>query len=70
MGVQFHPEYQSSKNRPHPILKEFIEVCKKHGINFIDISKASFDEIEIDEFKFKVFKDALKRKIINDTAQK
>ena len=26
--VQFHPEYQSSKDNPHPILKHFLEVCK------------------------------------------
>lgn len=24
VGTQWHPEYQSSKKRPHPILKEFI----------------------------------------------
>ncbi len=28
MGVQFHPEYQSSRKKPHPILKEFIKECK------------------------------------------
>jgi CTP synthase len=28
MGVQFHPEYQSSKKNPHPILQEFIKECK------------------------------------------
>ena len=27
-AVQFHPEYQSSKDKPHRILKEFLEVCK------------------------------------------
>ena len=26
--TQFHPEYQSSIGKPHPILKEFIELCK------------------------------------------
>lgn len=31
IGVQFHPEYQSSKNKPHPVLKEFLRVCKKHN---------------------------------------
>lgn len=31
MLVQFHPEYQNSKDNPHPILKEFLEVCKKHS---------------------------------------
>ena len=28
IGVQFHPEYQSSPEKPHPILVEFIEKCK------------------------------------------
>lgn len=28
VGVQFHPEYQSSKDKPHPLLKQFIEICK------------------------------------------
>jgi CTP synthase len=27
MGVQYHPEYQSSKDRHHPVLKEFIKAC-------------------------------------------
>src|SRR3990167_5651834 len=27
--VQFHPEYQSSKQRPHPILKEFLKCSKE-----------------------------------------
>lgn len=26
---QFHPEYQSSKEKPHPLLVEFIKLCKK-----------------------------------------
>lgn len=25
---QFHPEYQSSKDKPHPLLLRFIELCK------------------------------------------
>lgn len=25
---QYHPEYQSSKDKPHPLLVRFIEVCK------------------------------------------
>ena len=29
VGVQFHPEYQSSKSNPHPLLVKFIELCKK-----------------------------------------
>lgn len=30
MGTQFHPEYQSSKDNPHWILKEFLIICKKY----------------------------------------
>lgn len=30
-GVQFHPEYQSSKENPHWIFKEFLSICKKNG---------------------------------------
>lgn len=26
---QYHPEYQSSKEKPHPLLVEFLEACKK-----------------------------------------
>lgn len=26
---QYHPEYQSSKDKPHPLLVKFIELCKK-----------------------------------------
>ena len=28
MGVQFHPEYQSSKSNPHPLLVEFLHYAK------------------------------------------
>jgi CTP synthase len=28
LGTQYHPEYQSTKEKPHPILKEFIEYAK------------------------------------------
>lgn len=27
--VQYHPEYQSSKDKPHPVLTKFIELCKR-----------------------------------------
>jgi CTP synthase len=30
-GVQFHPEYQSSKQKPHPILLRFLQACKTNG---------------------------------------
>jgi uncharacterized protein (DUF362 family) len=42
-----------------------LEVCKKHGINFLDISKGPFEEIDADGFKFKVYREALRRKVIN-----
>ena len=29
LGVQYHPEYQSSKEKPHKDLVEFIKACKK-----------------------------------------
>lgn len=28
MGVQYHPEYQSSAKNPHPLLVEFLNICK------------------------------------------
>ena|SRR3989304_9742274 len=31
-GCQYHPEYQSSKDNPHFIIKEFLSICKKNGI--------------------------------------
>lgn len=27
--MQFHPEYQSSRDKPHPILVEFLNLCRK-----------------------------------------
>lgn len=27
-GVQYHPEYGSSKDKPHPVLKRFLDVCR------------------------------------------
>ena len=29
IGVQFHPEFLSRPNRPHPLFREFIEVAKR-----------------------------------------
>jgi CTP synthase len=29
VGVQFHPEFQSRPNRPHPLFKEFVSVAKQ-----------------------------------------
>ena len=42
-----------------------LEVCKKHGISFADISKGHFEEVESDCYTFRVYKEALDRKIIN-----
>lgn len=30
ISVPFHPEYQSSKEKPHPILAKFINNCKEY----------------------------------------
>ena len=30
---QFHPEYQSSKDKPHPLLKQFLEYAKKESLS-------------------------------------
>lgn len=32
IGVQWHPEYQSSKEKPHKLLVDFLQVCKKPSI--------------------------------------
>lgn len=29
VGIQWHPEYQSSRKSPHKLLKEFMEVCRE-----------------------------------------
>lgn len=31
--VQFHPEYQSSIEHPHPVLVSFLNLCKHYGKN-------------------------------------
>tara|TARA_Y100000310_G_C20639794_1_gene793265 strand:- start:471 stop:1922 length:1452 start_codon:yes stop_codon:yes gene_type:complete len=40
-------------------------ICKKNGVNMADISKGPFEEVESNGFKFKVYKEALHRKVIN-----
>lgn len=30
ISVQYHPEYQSSKDKPHKVLTQFIALCKKN----------------------------------------
>jgi len=42
-----------------------LDVCKKNGVEFVDISKGPFEEVESNGYKFKVFKEALSRKVIN-----
>ncbi len=42
-----------------------LEVCKKHGVQFADISKGPFEEMEADGYKFRIYKEALNRKIVN-----
>lgn len=32
VACQFHPEYQSSKDKPHKLLVEFINKCKKYAV--------------------------------------
>jgi CTP synthase len=29
VGVQFHPEFRSRPNRPHPLFSEFLAAAKK-----------------------------------------
>jgi len=42
-----------------------LEICKKNGVEFVDISKCPFEHIESDGYTFRVFNEALKRKVIN-----
>ena len=30
VGVQYHPEFKSRPNKPHPLFKGFVESCKNH----------------------------------------
>jgi len=47
-----------------------LEICKKHEVNFADISKGPFEELESDGYKFNIYKEVLKRKIINAPVMK
>jgi CTP synthase (UTP-ammonia lyase) len=31
--VQFHPEYQSSQKRPHPLLLKFLRQCRRYTVD-------------------------------------
>ena len=42
-----------------------LEICKRHSIQFMDISKGPFEKIISDGYDLNVFKEALDRKIIN-----
>ena len=42
-----------------------LEICKKNGVEFVDISKGPFEEVESDGYTFNIFKEALSRKVIN-----
>ena len=42
-----------------------LDVCKKHSVSFVDISKGPFEEVESDGYKFNILKEALNRKVIN-----
>ena len=33
VGVQFHPEYQSTVKNPHPLFVSFVKACKKNHIS-------------------------------------
>lgn len=30
VGVQFHPEFKSRPNRPHPLFRDFVKAAKEH----------------------------------------
>jgi len=47
-----------------------IGVCNKQEVGFVDISKGPFEEIESDGYKFRIFKEALNRKVINTPIMK
>ena len=47
-----------------------LEVCKKNGVEFADISKGPFEEVESDGYKFRIFKEALSRKVVNAPVMK
>ena len=31
LACQYHPEFQSKPNKPHPLFKGFIQACLAHG---------------------------------------
>ena len=47
-----------------------LEICKKHAISFVDISKGPFEGVSSDGYTFNIFKEALNRKVINAPVMK
>jgi CTP synthase len=34
IGVQFHPEFKSRPNRPHPLFASFVKAAKEHNVKY------------------------------------
>src|SRR3989338_2916624 len=47
-----------------------LEICKKHGIMFADVSNGPFEEVDYEGTKFNIYKEALHRKVINTPIMK
>lgn len=65
-GVQYHPEYNSSSDNPHPILKEFLNICHfKKDINGLKNKERNVEIHQKDESRgikgLKMFLNILKR---------
>ena len=54
-----------SDTRDAALKSGILDICKKNGIEFMDISKGPFKEVESDGSTFRIFAEALKRKVIN-----
>ena len=33
VGTQFHPEFKSRPNRPHPLFREFVAACRERPLD-------------------------------------
>ena len=42
-----------------------LEICKKYGINFVDLRKSEYVEKHVDKFKFNIAKEFFDRKVIS-----
>ena len=47
-----------------------LEICRKNGVKFVDISKGPFEEIESHGFTYHIFKESLRSKVINTPIMK